>query len=39
LDHLEEYRGELQTLMTEKFHIIDTVLSRNGEPRKPNSIP
>src|SRR5271170_136673 len=23
LDHLESYRGELQTLMTEKFHIID----------------
>jgi transposase len=23
LDHLEGYRGELQTLMTEKFHIID----------------
>jgi transposase len=23
LDHLEIYRGELQTLMTEKFHIID----------------
>jgi transposase len=23
LDHLEEYRNELQTLMTEKFHIID----------------
>jgi transposase len=23
LDHLEEYRGELQTLMTETFHIID----------------
>src|SRR3954454_2543201 len=23
LDHLEDYRGELQTLMTEKFHIID----------------
>jgi transposase len=23
LDHLENYRGELQTLMTEKFHIID----------------
>jgi transposase len=23
LDHLEKYRGELQTLMTEKFHIID----------------
>jgi transposase len=23
LDHLEEYRGELRTLMTEKFHIID----------------
>ena len=22
LDHLETYRGELQTLMTEKFHII-----------------
>jgi transposase len=23
LDHLEDYGGELQTLMTEKFHIID----------------
>ena len=23
LDHLEGYRGELQTLMTEKFHIMD----------------
>jgi transposase len=23
LDHLEDYRGELQTLMTETFHIID----------------
>ncbi len=23
LDHLEDYRGELRTLMTEKFHIID----------------
>jgi transposase len=23
LDHLENFRGELQTLMTEKFHIID----------------
>ena len=23
LDHLQTYRGELQTLMTEKFHIID----------------
>jgi transposase len=23
LDHLEEYRGELRTLMTETFHIID----------------
>jgi transposase len=23
LDHLEDYRGELQALMTEKFHIID----------------
>ena len=23
LDHLENYRDELQTLMTEKFHIID----------------
>jgi transposase len=23
LDHLENYRGELRTLMTEKFHIID----------------
>jgi hypothetical protein len=23
LDHLDDYRGELQTLMTEKFHIID----------------
>ena len=23
LDHLETYRGELETLMTEKFHIID----------------
>jgi transposase len=23
LDHLEDYYGELQTLMTEKFHIID----------------
>ena len=23
LDHPEDYRGELQTLMTEKFHIID----------------
>src|SRR3954471_7918633 len=23
LDHLEDYRGESQTLMTEKFHIID----------------
>src|SRR5262245_5860947 len=23
LDHLEDYRGELQTLMREKFHIID----------------
>jgi transposase len=23
LDHLENYRGELQALMTEKFHIID----------------
>jgi transposase len=23
MDHLEDYRGELQTLMTEKFHIID----------------
>jgi len=23
LDHLENYRAELQTLMTEKFHIID----------------
>jgi transposase len=23
LDHLEDYRGELQTLMTERFHIID----------------
>jgi transposase len=23
LDHLENYRGELQTLMTEKFHILD----------------
>jgi transposase len=23
LDHLEDYRDELQTLMTEKFHIID----------------
>jgi transposase len=23
LDHMEDYRGELQTLMTEKFHIID----------------
>jgi transposase len=23
LDHLEDYRSELQTLMTEKFHIID----------------
>jgi transposase len=23
LDHLEGYRGELQTLMTERFHIID----------------
>jgi transposase len=23
LDHLEDYRGELQTLMTEKFHIMD----------------
>jgi transposase len=23
LDHLEDYRGELQTLMIEKFHIID----------------
>jgi transposase len=23
LDHLGDYRGELQTLMTEKFHIID----------------
>ena len=23
LDHLENYRGELQGLMTEKFHIID----------------
>jgi transposase len=23
LDHLQDYRGELQTLMTEKFHIID----------------
>ncbi len=23
LDHLEDYRGELQTLMTEKVHIID----------------
>jgi transposase len=23
LDHLEDYRGELQTLMMEKFHIID----------------
>ncbi len=23
LDHLENYRGELQSLMTEKFHIID----------------
>lgn len=23
LDHLEDYRGELQTLMAEKFHIID----------------
>jgi hypothetical protein len=23
LDHLEDYRGELQTLMTEEFHIID----------------
>jgi transposase len=23
LDHLDNYRGELQTLMTEKFHIID----------------
>jgi transposase len=23
LDHLEDYRGELQTLMTEKFHLID----------------
>jgi transposase len=23
LDHLEPYRGELQTLMTEQFHIID----------------
>jgi transposase len=24
LDHLEDYRDELQTLMTERFHIIDT---------------
>ena len=24
LDHLEDYRDELRTLMTEKFHIIDT---------------
>ena len=23
LDHLEDYRGELQTLMTETFHVID----------------
>jgi hypothetical protein len=23
LDHLEDYRGELRALMTEKFHIID----------------
>jgi transposase len=23
LDHLEDYRGELQTLMTEKFHVIE----------------
>ena len=23
LDHLGNYRGELQTLMTEKYHIID----------------
>ena len=23
LDHLEDYRGELRTLMTERFHIID----------------
>jgi len=23
LDHLEDYGGELQTLMTETFHIID----------------
>ena len=23
LDHLEDYRGELRTLMAEKFHIID----------------
>jgi len=23
LDHLEDYRGELRTLMTEKFHIVD----------------
>ena len=23
LDHLGNYRGELQALMTEKFHIID----------------
>ena len=23
LDHLEDFRDELQTLMTEKFHIID----------------
>jgi len=23
LDHLESYRGELQTLMTERFHIVD----------------
>jgi hypothetical protein len=23
LDHLEDYRGALQTLMTETFHLID----------------
>ena len=23
LDHLEEHRGELETLMTERFHIIE----------------
>src|SRR4051794_13555310 len=39
LDHLEDYRGELRTLMTEKFHVINKqdipgVHSRAVVPRK-----